>query len=152
TGSFTVTATEGIDSGSQTVATFADANPTAPLSDFAATIDWGDGSGPSTATITRPGGVGTDFVVSGNHTYAEEGAFYTITVSITDVGGSTVSATSSATVADATLTATGGFTVTATEGTNSGSQTVATFTDANPTAPLSDFTTTIDWGDGSAPS
>src|SRR5262249_51223745 len=134
------------DSGSQTVATFTDANPTAPLSDFTATIDWGDGS-TSAGAIIQPGGTGTDFVVSGSHIY-EEGSF-TITVDITDVGGSTASATSSATVADATLTATGGFTVRATEGIDSGSQTVATFTDTNPTAPLSDFTATIDWGDGS---
>src|SRR5262249_54210017 len=102
TGGFTVTATEGSDSGSQTVATFTDGNPTAPLSDFTATIDWGDGSTPDAGVITQPGGVGTKFVVMGAHTYAEEsapGTPYTITVSITDVGGPTATATSSATVA-----------------------------------------------------
>jgi hypothetical protein len=151
TGGFTVTATEGSASASQTVATFTDANSTAPVSDFTATIDWGDGSTPTAGTVTQPGGIGTAFVVSGSHTYAEEGASYSIKVSITDVGSSTASATSAANVADAALTATGGFTVTATEGSASASQTVATFTDANPTAPVSDFTATIDWGDGSTP-
>jgi hypothetical protein len=153
-GGFTVTATEVTDSGSQQVATFTDANPTAPLGDFKATINWGDGSPTSTGTITQPGGVGTSFLVFGSQTYAEEiapGTSYTITVSITDVGGSTAWVTSSATVADANLTGIGGFTVTATEGIGSGSQQVATFTDANPKATLSDFTATIDWGDNTTP-
>jgi hypothetical protein len=148
TGGFTVSATEGIVSASQTVATFNDANPTAPLSDFTAMINWGDGTVATAGTITQPGGVGTAFVVKGSHTYAEESASRTITVSITDVGGSTASASSTAVVADAAVTATGGFTVTGTEGSDTGSQTVATFTDTNPAAPLSDFTATINWGDG----
>src|SRR5439155_27065702 len=92
--------------------------------------------------------LGTHFPYTTRLPSAEEGSSV-ITVSITDMGGSTASATSSANVADATLTATGGFTVTATEGKDSGNQTVATFTDANPTAPVSDFAATIDWGDGS---
>src|SRR5206468_2079131 len=119
TGGFTVTATEGNDSGNQTVATSTDANPAAPVSDSAATINWGDGS-TSAGTITQPGGVGTDFVVSGSHTYAEEGSPVR-RVFRSDVGGSTASAMSSASIADAALTATGGFTVTATEGSDSGS-------------------------------
>src|SRR5947199_165880 len=51
------------------VATFTDANPTAPLTDFTATIDWGDGT-TTPGVITQPGGTGTAFVVSGTHTYA----------------------------------------------------------------------------------
>src|SRR5207244_5613012 len=100
TGSFTVSATEGSDPGSQTVATFTDANPAALLADFSATIDWGDGSSPTAGALSQPGSTGTAFVVSGSHTYAEEGSF-TISVTITDVGGSTAPATSTASVADA---------------------------------------------------
>src|SRR5439155_336350 len=148
-----VSATEGSAFSGQ-LASFTDANPTAPLTDFTtstggASISWGDGTAATTGTVTQPGGAGTAFIVSGSHTYVEEGS-YTITISITDKGGSTKSATATATVADAALTATGGFTVSATEGADSGSQTVATFTDANPAAPLSDFSATIDWGDGTA--
>src|SRR5262249_37213136 len=120
-------------------------NP-APLGDFTASIDWGDGSPVTAGTITQSRGAGTPFIVTGSHTYAEEGP-YTITVSITDVGGSTANAMPSASVSDATLTATG-TAVSTTEGVNFSGQ-VASFTDANPTAPLGDFTVTIDWGDGS---
>src|SRR5439155_852991 len=111
-----VSATEGISFSGQ-VASFTDANPAALLTDFTtgtggATINWGDGTSATAGTITQPGGIGTAFVVSGSHTYSEEGSF-TITVSITDVGGSTASAMSTGSVADAALTATGGFTVSA---------------------------------------
>src|SRR5207249_3084993 len=113
-----VSASEG-NSFSGQVASFIDANPTAPLTDFTtgtggASINWGDGTAATTGTVTQPGGVGTAFVVSGSHTYAEEGS-YTVTVSITDKGGSTKSATATATVADAALTASG-TAVSATEG------------------------------------
>jgi hypothetical protein len=42
-----------------------------------------------------------------------------------------------------------GTTITATEGSTTGTIPIATFTDANPNATASDFTATIDWGDGS---
>jgi RTX calcium-binding nonapeptide repeat (4 copies) len=42
-----------------------------------------------------------------------------------------------------------GTTFTATEGQSTGLATVATFTDANPNATASDFTATVNWGDGS---
>jgi hypothetical protein len=147
TGRFTVSATEAGDSGSQMVARFTDANPTAPLSDFTTTIDWGDGNS-SAGTITQPGGVGTAFVVTSSHTYAEEGSF-TITVSITDVGGSTVSAMSAASVADATVLAKGGFNFTGTETVDTGNQTLATFEDPAGAEALADYSATIAWGDGS---
>ena len=53
------------------VATFNDANPLAPISDYAnVTIDWGDGTPTSAGTVIQPGGVGTTFEVLGTHTYA----------------------------------------------------------------------------------
>ncbi|HET9188909.1 MAG TPA: hypothetical protein VFN80_13170, partial [Acidothermaceae bacterium] len=146
TGGFTVTATEGQASTSQTVATFTDANPNAPLSDFSASIDWGDGT-TSDGTVSATSGGG--FSVAGGHTYAEEGS-YTISVTINDAGGSNATATSNGTVADAPLTAAGENLLSGTGTSFTG--TVATFTDANPTAPVSDFTATIDWGDGSSSS
>jgi hypothetical protein len=73
-------------------ATFADQSSTGTLSDFSATIDWGDSSS-SPGTIT--GGPGNaDYFVAGSHTYASSGAF-TITTTINDVGGSTTKATCS---------------------------------------------------------
>src|SRR5207245_2313985 len=77
-----ISATEG-KPFSGTAATFTDAaSPSGTLSDFSASIDWGDGT--STAgTITGAGG---SYSVSGSHTYASTGSF-TITTTITDVGG-----------------------------------------------------------------
>ena len=85
------------------VGSFTDANPTAPISDFTATIDWGDGSPNSIGTITQPGGVGTPFDVTGGHTYAKSGSYIT-TIIVQDVGGSTVTIFGTATVTDLAVT------------------------------------------------
>ena len=81
----------------QQVATFTDGYAAAPLSDFTATVTWGDGSS-SSATVAQPGGTGTAFVVSAGHTYAVSGTF-TATVSILDVGGSSATTSFQVTVA-----------------------------------------------------
>jgi len=143
----TLSATEGNPLVNASVATFTDANPAAPLTDFSATINWGDGTPLDTNTvITRQiVGDGFFFLVSGTHTYAEEGSL-TVSVAISDVGGSTAQASSTARIADAGLKASG-INVSAVEG-NAVIAPVASFTDGNPIAPLSDFTATINWGDG----
>jgi hypothetical protein len=71
--------------------------------------------------------------VSGSHQYAEEGS-YTETVTINDVGGSTIADTGSTTVVDAPLSAA---TVTASGGVEGTTATTlsATFSDANTNAP-----------------
>jgi len=107
-------------------------------------ITWGDGSS-STGTYSSG-------QVSGTHTYAEEGSFSgTVTVTGPNCPGGSVTDTLSASVADAALTAgpNGAVNATATQPFNG---TVATFTDANPGAPASDFTATINWGDGTSSS
>ncbi len=63
------------------------ASPSGTLSDFSATIDWGDASS-SAGTVS--GSNGGPYTVSGSHTYASTG-YFTITTSIKDVGGSIVS-------------------------------------------------------------
>jgi microcystin-dependent protein len=137
----TLSGTEGAALAA-TVATFTDANPNAPLSDFTATINWGDGTN-SSGTVTENAGV---FSVAGTHTYGEEGS-YAPTVTINDVGGSTTQATGTATIADAALTA-GTATVSGgVEGVTAATLS-ATFTDANTGATASDFSGTIAWGDG----
>jgi hypothetical protein len=124
------------------VASFTDANPNGAAGDYTATITWGDHS-------TSAGSIGADgrggFTVSGSHTYADEGS-YTVAVAIADVGGSTATAGGTAAVADAPLTATGS-TISTTEGTVF-SGVVASFTDANPNAPVGNFSASINWGDG----
>jgi len=69
----------------------------APLSDFSATINWGDGTTSAGTVIAQNGG---GFAVTGPHTYAEEGS-YQVGVTINDIGGSATTAVSTATVADA---------------------------------------------------
>ncbi len=67
-------------------ATFTDAaSPSGTLSDFSATISWGDGT-VTAGTVT--GANGGPYTVSGTHTYATTGIF-SITTNIHDVGGST---------------------------------------------------------------
>src|SRR5206468_2966046 len=83
--------------------------------------------------------------VLGSNTYAEEGS-YSVSVTITDVGGSTASSASTANVADALLSATSAL-VMSTEGTVF-TGAVASFSDANPGSVAGDFTASITWGDG----
>jgi hypothetical protein len=68
-------------------ATFTDAAfPSGTLSDFSASINWGDLSANSAGTVSGP--VAGVYTVRGTHTYATTGN-HTITTTITDVGGST---------------------------------------------------------------
>jgi PKD repeat protein len=137
-----VSAVEGADTGSVTVATFTDTGiPEAPGA-YTALVDWGDGT-TSAGTITFAAGT---FTVSGGHTYAEEGSF-PVTVTVSEDGGSSAVVTGSATVQDAPLSAQGA-TLTSVEGQDTGSVTVATFTDADPGAAAGNFSAVIAWGDG----
>src|SRR5262249_46905469 len=127
-------------------------NPTGPLSDFTATIDWGDGT-PSlpditTGTITQPGGVGTTFNVSGTHTYTKAGTF-SVLVTISDIGGSKTTAHTTATIAAGPLTGQIAPLATLIEG-GTFVGTVANFHDTNSFAQASDFIVPISWGDGSS--
>jgi uncharacterized repeat protein (TIGR01451 family) len=143
TGGFTVSATEGLDSGSQTVATFTDPGGAESLADYSATIAWGDNNS-SAGTITYNSGTAV-FTVAGDHTYAEEGT-YTITVTIQHDNAPNATATSSATVVDNPPTA-------SVSGPTSGvtfQPLSYTFTanDPTPGEQAGPFTFTITWGDG----
>ena len=141
-----IAATEGA-TFTGVVANFTDANDGGNVADFTATIDWGDGTTPDAGAIT------TDFVtfsVTGSHTYLDEGS-YTVSVSIVDVAGPAATAGGTAIVADAPLTRAGVVNIDATR-TVAFSGAVASFGDANRNATISDYTVTIDWGDGSATS
>jgi uncharacterized delta-60 repeat protein len=76
------------------VATFTDADPNGTASQFTATVTWGDGT-TSAGAITANGRGGFD--VTGTHTYAAA-ASYAVAVQIQDVGGSSATAHSTATV------------------------------------------------------
>jgi hypothetical protein len=129
------------------VAFFTDADPQGVLGDYLATIDWGDGQ-TSPGTISLGGPSPGAFTVTGSHTYLEEGA-YTPKVTVTDVGGSTVSNTEIVSILDDPIGVSAvplgrqveGIPFTAV---------LAQFGDTDPNAILSDYTATIYWGDGSS--
>jgi hypothetical protein len=136
-------ATEGT-SFNGAVATFEDDNAAATPADFTASIDWGDGTSPTAGAI---GSSSAAFVVTGQHTYADEGSF-TVTVTISDVspGTGTATATDTATVTEADALSGSPVTFSAAAGTPF-TGTVANFTDTLATNVPGDFTATINWGD-----
>jgi CSLREA domain-containing protein len=156
------TATEGVATGDQVVATF-----TAPFADslpgdFSALISWDDGT--TSAGIVRQV-AGTRFEVLGHHTYSEAGT-YTTNVQVTAADGtSLLTHNTTFTVANAplapttstitfpdreVLTATGlRFRATARRKVTGS---VATFSDTNLQNVAGNFTASIDWGDRTAPS
>ncbi len=143
----TINAVENTNSGMQTVATFTDPGGPEAVGDYSAAIAWGDGS-LGTGTITYNSTTRT-FAVQGSHTYAEEGG-YTLTVTIKHDTAPDAMVTSRATVADPAVMATGGFTVTAVENSDSGTQTLATFTDPAGPEAVGDYIALVAWGDGSS--
>lgn len=97
---------------------------------------------------TRSSGAGGGFYVTGVHAYAEEFT-YTVSVAIHDVGptpGTTTINTSSA-VHDAPLILTGAV-IRGRAGTALGTIVLANLTDLNSSATPSDYSPTVNWGDG----
>lgn len=139
-----VSATEGTVASNVTVATFSNGDGSAVPSAFTATISWGDGN-VSTGAITGTGG---NFTVTGTNTYRQAGR-YPVRVTIqNNAQGNSMVVFGTATIADATLAAADGAALTVARGTALNNVTVATFSDANPNGRLTDYTATIDWGDG----
>jgi hypothetical protein len=132
-----------------TVANFTDGDPRTDPSFYTATIDWGDGSTPTTGTISGS----NPFTVTASHTFAAFSDTDIATITITDQNGRSVfgydrivdppapAATSPALLAlvpqPLALSPNKPF-----EGA------VATLTDTDPTAPASDFKAIINWGKG----
>jgi large repetitive protein len=141
-----------------------------PATDFTATINWGDGSPTTSATVVQDASNPSVYDIVGSHTYSTPGTF-TVANTVAFTGGtisdpvssSTVSvifppvgptAGTAATIVTDPLTAVTG--VALTPAANTGvlftNSLVGKFTDANTSEPASDFTAVIDWGDGSATS
>jgi hypothetical protein len=129
------------------VATFTDADPNGTVTDYTASIDWGDG----TTTVGTVAAAAGHFNVSGSHTYGEDGS-YTIQVHVADVGGSTATASSTATITEPSISAIAGVAVSGFERSTLTNAPVATFTHGNGAEPAGDFSVTIAWGDGTSSS
>jgi hypothetical protein len=143
---------EGAATGLVTVATFVDLGGPESVSDYSATIKWGDNSTDS-AGVIQPTGDGKTFRVVGSHTYAEEGT-YSITATINHETAPTVTVTSSANVSDPAVIGTPALTNLA-QGVNYTNISVATFADPGVnagTAPeaLADYGASINWGDNTS--
>jgi hypothetical protein len=69
--------------------TFTDVDPSGTLSQYAATIDWGDHGTPTSAVVAK-NPFANSFAAGGAHHYAAAGT-YTITVTVNDVGGASAS-------------------------------------------------------------
>jgi hypothetical protein len=137
-------ASEGTAASNVRVATFTDANARATPADFTATIDRGDGTAASTGTVSA---AAVGFQVTGTHTYAEGGSFRVV-ITINDVGTSSYTLASTATVADLPLTGTNLSFVPANDG---GVTTLtATFADSDATEQPGAYSATITWGDGAS--
>ena len=135
------TAAEGAATGLVTVVTFTDADLLVAAGDFTASIAWGDGQS-SAGTIS--GSQAAGFTVSGGHTYAEEGTF-TSSVTISNANTSATIA-GTATVSDPSVRA-AAVAISATAGAPA-TVNVATFTDPAGAEATTDYTATINWGDG----
>ena len=133
------------------VATFTDSTPGVTAADFAATIDWGDGS-PASAGIVGNGASRVRSSSAGRTPTPRK-----VGHSPSPPGSPTrrvnrVTTTTTADVADAALFGPVGYPMSASEGVPTVLATLGTFLDANRGATPADFAATIDWGDGSAAS
>ncbi len=129
------------------IATFADTDPrNNGVGNYAARVDWGDGVKElAQVDVNMDGG----YLVRAQHAYRARVLPYTITTTISDVrGGSTTVATGTATVPDAqiALTALGS---SFQEGVL-GQIVLASFTTPNLLARASDYSATINYGDGTS--
>jgi len=138
------TAKEGVVLPSTTkVATFTDTNKSDRASSFTATINWGDGT-TTTGRVTGSNGV---FTVTGGHSYADEGSF-PLGVTITNKANNTsLPLSGTVAVAETDVLTARGLAFSARTG-QAFSGKVATFTDRNTSNVASDFSATINWGDG----
>ncbi len=137
--------TEGNSSTLARIATFTDSDNAFLFTSYTATITWDTGQ----TSVGLVSGLLGSFSLYGYHSYPEEGT-KSVSFTINDVDGDTLTGSSTATIADAALTASGGTTSIVGNATIPLSFPVGTFTDADPGGVASDYTATINWGDSSS--
>ncbi len=142
-----ITATEGVDTSTLTLATFTTPDMNAQDGDFAATVNWGDGNS-SPATVSGSDGT---FTVTADHAFTQTGS-KTVAVAISSTSGATTGATVSGTasIGDGSMTLTGG----ATLGAVVGKQqlfVLGSLADTNLDSSPANFTVSVYWGDSMTP-
>jgi PKD repeat protein len=129
-----------------TVATLTDTNTSDLATSFIATIDWGDGS-TSTGVVSGSSGSFTIRTATGDtHSYADEGS-KTFVVTVKQ-GSTTLTANNTATIGEGDTLSASVSAISPVEGTALTNTQVATFTTTYTGNVASDFSATIDWGDG----
>ncbi len=131
--------------GGVKVATFTSSNPQAQAGDFTATINWGDGTTPTTGTVVGSGGA---FSEQGSHTYASDGT-YNVQVSLVDAQGDTLTGSSSVVVVRSPVSIYAANAPESAAGVVNNAL-VAVFTDPNHVDTAGEYGTTITWGDGTS--
>lgn len=138
-------ALEGVALPADTViASFTDAVTTDSSAGFTAQIDWGDGT-ISAGTVRGANGL---FTVAGGHIYADEGSF-PLSVAITRTAdGAGITPVGTVVAAEADVLTPQGASFSGLVGQALTDTNVANFIDDNMANSPSDFTASIDWGDG----
>lgn len=141
-----ISAAPGAAFTNTTVATFVDTDALARTTHYAASINWGDGSTPTTGTIIRnpTSPLPTAFAVTGTHTYANPGT-YPLVVDIASGQGNRVQLRGLAVITNGPLRAFGRKVTTTAAKLKNGI--VATFKDDAPVSPVL-YSAKISWGDG----
>src|SRR6185312_218250 len=149
-------ATQTINEGGTTtaivpIATFTDPAGAEAAANYAAVIDFGDGSGNVAGTVVNIGGNNFQINAPG-HTYTEEGA-YSVNVSVTHETAATLTVIGAAITVNevqiTNLTGTGGAQTIDEGGSTAAITGIATFTDPAGAEPVADYAGVIDFGDGS---
>jgi hypothetical protein len=104
-------------------------------------VNWGDG-GSTGFSVGSTGGLGSQ-----PHTYTEDGT-KTVSVTVTDAGGSSDTETFQVSVSEPGISASGVGLAPISEGTPAATVPIATFTHANGVEPASAFTAQANWGNG----
>jgi CSLREA domain-containing protein len=112
------------------------------VSTWTVDVNWGDGRSDNMFTVTSQGSLGTL-----THAFSEEGVF-TVKVTVTDNSNNSQLATFDVNVSDADLRLGTLAPPTATEGATVSNVVLFHFTDANPNSVASEYTATVNWGDG----
>jgi hypothetical protein len=137
-------ATENAALNGVTVATFGD-NSGDTASQFTAAINWGDG----TTTAGTVAGSSGSFTVTGSHTYADEASAPLVATIIRTTDNAQITPSGNVAVGEAdVLTGHGVAPISATAHQPLNNVMVATFSDTDTANLASDFTATINWGDG----
>ena len=112
---------------------------------YTATVNWGDGTSPTSGTMTADGNGG--FTVAAQHVFAEEGSPH-VSLTVVDATGATVTAGAAATVADAPISVTVN---TAPQSSTATTHAVATLSDGDAGGVASDYSGSVSMFVGSVP-